>query len=316
MDTDHWWYRLSEKEPIRGKYEWKFFKQPPGMVEVPADHPGAIPAAGKHWTINDTAENLNNLPPGYYEQQLGGKNLDWIKCYVGGQYVYVQEGKAVWPEYTDSLMVVDKLDYDPAVPLQIGLDFGLTPAAVFGQKMRNGRWHILHEIVSFSMGLERFGQILMHDVMTHFPKAQIFIWGDPAGVARDGIFEVTAFDYLKTLGLNAQPTASNDFMVRREAGALPMQRLIDGKPGLVLDSGCQRLRKSLAGGYHFKRIGVGGGTDRFRDAPNKNEHSHIGDAFGYLMLGGGEFRTLTRGHHIGGKPFATTTANTDFDVFA
>ena len=124
------------------------------MVEVPGDHPGAIPAAGKHWTINDTAENLNNLPPGYYEQQLGGKNLDWIKCYVGGQYVYVQEGKQVWPEYSDTLMVVDKLDYDPSIPLQIGLDFGLTPAAVFGQKMRNGRWHILHEIVSFSMGLE------------------------------------------------------------------------------------------------------------------------------------------------------------------
>lgn len=316
MDTDHWWYRLSEKEPIRGKYEWKFFKQPPGMVEVPGDHPGAIPAAGRHWILNDQAENTNNLPPGYYEQQLGGKNLDWIKCYVGGQYVYVQEGKQVWPEYSDTLMVVDKLDYDPSIPLQIGLDFGLTPAAVFGQKMRNGRWHILHEIVSFSMGLERFGQIMMHDVMTHFPKAQLFIWGDPAGVARDGIFEVTAFDYLRTLGLNAQPTASNDFMVRREAGALPMQRLIDGKPGLIIDSGCQRLRKSLAGGYHFKRVGVGGGTDRFRDAPNKNEHSHIGDAFGYLMLGGGEFRTLTRGHHIGGKLFSTAQANTDFDVFA
>jgi len=316
MDNDHWWYRLAEKEPIRGKYKWSFFKQPSGMVECTGDTPGALPAAGRFWTMNPEAENIGNLPPGYYEQQLGGKNLDWIRCYVGGEYVYVQEGKAVWPEYMDSLMSVEALDYDPSVPIQVGLDFGLTPAAVIGQKMRNGRWHILHEIVSFSMGLERFGQILIHDIQTRFPKAQIFIWGDPAGVARDGIFEVTAFDYLKTLGLNAQPTASNDFMVRREAGALPMQRLIDGKPGIIVAHDCQRLRKSLAGGYHFKRVGVGGGTDRFKDAPNKNEHSHIGDAYGYLMLGGGEFRTLTRGHMMGRSQPRSTIANHDFEIFA
>jgi hypothetical protein len=29
-------------------------------------------------------------------------------------------------------------------------------------------------------------------------------------------------------------------------------------------------------------------------APNKNEHSHVGDAFGYLLLGGGEYNRLTR----------------------
>jgi hypothetical protein len=54
------------------------------------------------------------------------------------------------------------------------------------------------------------------------------------------------------------------------------------------------VRKSLAGGYHFKRMAVGAGYERFRDAPNKNEHSHVGDAFGYLMLGAGEVRSITR----------------------
>jgi hypothetical protein len=314
MDSDHWWYRLSEKETVQGKYKWTFFKQPPGMIEVMHDAPEAIPAAGKHWLINPVAENINNLVNGYYEQQLGGKNLDWIRCYVGGQFVYVQEGKAVWQEYLDSQMVQDKIDYRPDLPLHIGLDFGLTPAAVFGQRLPTGRWNILHEIVSFDMGLERFAQILIGDVNSRYPKAQIFIWGDPAGIARDGIFEVTAFQHLKSLGLNAQPTQSNDFMVRREAGAAPMQRLIDGKPGLQVDSACVRIRKALGGGYHFKRIGVGGGTDRFRDAPNKNEHSHVGDAYGYLMLGGGEFRHLTRGH-TAHHPKHQVIAPLDFNVF-
>jgi hypothetical protein len=96
-----------------------------------------------------------------------------------------------------------------------------------------------------------------------------------------------------------------------------MQRLIQGKPGLLVDKSCKLLRKSLAGGYHFKRISVGAGQERFRDAPNKNEHSHVGDAFGYLLLGGGEHRRMTTNTgRAGAPPGMQTTASTDFDVFA
>ena len=84
---------------------------------------------------------------------LEEKNLDWIRCYAGGEYVFVQEGRAVWQEYTDSLMS-EEIEYLPEYPVQIGLDFGLTPAAVFGQRLDNGRWHVLHELVTFDMGLE------------------------------------------------------------------------------------------------------------------------------------------------------------------
>jgi hypothetical protein len=94
-----------------------------------------------------------------------------------------------------------------------------------------------------------------------------------------------------------------------------MQRLIDGKPGLIVDRSCKMLRKSLAGGYHFKRVSVGSGQERFRDAPNKNEHSHVGDAFGYLMLGGGEHKRMTRNPLASSGPIFARTVMTDFDVF-
>ena len=97
MDSDHWWVNLSEKNPIRGKYPWKFYKQPGGVLEGTKEHDGNIFAAGKYWINNPKAENVNNLPPGYYEQQLAGKTLDWIQCYAGAQYVYVQDGRPVWP---------------------------------------------------------------------------------------------------------------------------------------------------------------------------------------------------------------------------
>jgi hypothetical protein len=323
MDDDHWWFKLAEKEQITGKYAWKFFKQPGGVTEVAVEDLPEMPEANDHifacakwWKVNPKAENVKNLPGGYYLQQLAGKNLDWIRCYAEGKYTYVQEGRPVWPEYDDNVMAHD-LEPDPNLPIQIGLDFGLTPAAVFGQKMPNGQWRVLHEIVTFDMGLERFGQALMTELHMRFPKYEVRIWGDPAGMQRDAIYETTAFEFLQSLGLRAEPAPTNDFKARREAAATPMGRMVMGKPGLLVSKACRLLRKSLSGGYHFKRVAVGAGYERFKDSPNKNEHSHVGDAFGYLMCGGGEYRALTRGTMASkSKTFtAQTVVNDDFDIF-
>ena len=317
-DDDHWIYRLSEKEPPKGKFAWKFFRQPPGVFEakeVPEEMPeaqGFVHSAGKWWQTNDKAENLNNLPVGYYEQLLGGKNLDWIRCYAEGKFTYVQEGKPVWSEYDDASMV-DDCQILEGVPIQIGLDFGLTPAAVFAQRTPKGVWNVLHELVTFDMGLERFCTLLKEDIDRFFPKHELQIWGDPAGMQRDQIFENTSFEHLKTHGLFAKPTATNDFRTRREALAMPMTRLVENKPGFRIDRKCVRLRKSLSGGYHFKRVAIGAGQERFRDTPNKNEHSHIGDAAGYCLLGGGEHRRMTKGNRPHLKPMV---AKIDFDPLA
>jgi len=323
MDDDHWWFRMAEKEKMTGPYAWKFYKQPGGVIEVAKDdlpeNPEAndcIFSAGKWWQLNKKAENVANLPAGYYQQMLLGKNIDWIRCYAEGKYTYVQEGRSVWHEYDDNIMSGETI-LDNSVPIQIGLDFGLTPAAVIGQRLPSGRWQVIDEIVTFDMGLERFGHQLIAEINAKYPGMQVLVWGDPAGMARDAIYEVTAFDFLRTLGLKAQPTPSNDFKVRRESAAAPMQRLINGKPGLLVDTKCKLLRKSLAGGYHFKRVSVGSGQERFRDTPNKNEHSHVGDAFGYLLLGGGEYKRMTRPGDVSSRTYvAQTVANSDFDIFS
>ena len=320
MDDDHWWHNMAEKEKPQG---WKFWKQPGGVVEVPADdlpeNPEAndhVFAAGKWWKLNPKAENINNLPAGYYAQMLPGKNLDWIRCYAAGQYTYVQEGRPVWPEYDDASMSGDT-EVEPGVPIQIGLDFGLTPAATIGQRLPNGRWLIHYEIVTFDMGLERFGLQLLAELNQRYPNHQVMAWGDPAGMSRDAIYEVTAFDFLRQLGMRVQPTASNDFKVRREASAAPMQRLINGKPGLIVNRECKLLRKALGGGYFYKRVAIGAGQERYKDSPNKNQFSHIGDSYQYLMLGGGEYNRMIRKPTLGGAPLVQASiASSDFDIFS
>ena len=321
MDDDHWYFRLAEKDRPTGRFAWDFFRQPGGVLEVPLEElpeempeaQGFIHQAGRWWQTNPKAENLRNLPTGYYDQLLGGKNLDWIQCYAKGEYTFVQEGRPVWPEFNDQMMAAD-LEPEPNVPVHIGLDFGLTPAAVFAQKLPDGRWHVLHELVSFDMGLERFCSMLKSDIEARFPRMEMLVWGDPAGSQRDQIFETTAFDHLKTHGILARPTATNEFRTRREALAIPMGRLIDGKPGFLIDRRCLKLRKSLGGGYHFKRLAIGAGQERFRDVPDKNEHSHVGDAAGYCLLGSEHKMMTKRPTPTGGRP--TQAKVLDFDVFA
>jgi hypothetical protein len=321
-DDDHWWYRLAEGEPMEGLYPWRFWKQPAGVLEVggPAEG-GEVRAGGKWWSTNPDAENLDNLPGGYYAQMLAGKSVDWIRCYVQGRYVFVQDGRPVWPEYDDVVMSGD-VEVDGSLPLQVGLDFGLTPAAVIGQRTKHGQWRILSEIVTEDMGLERFGDLLKLELETQFPGLPVKGWGDPAGKQRDAIYETTAFEFLQSIGLTVYPTHSNNFRIRREAAAAPMNRMVFGKPGLIVSKRCPKLRKSLAGGYHFKRVALGAGQERFKDEPNKDQHSHVGDAFGYLMLGGGEHAGLTRGRGQGGfrdpagKLVKQFVADHDFDPMA
>tara|TARA_Y100000592_G_C5376022_1_gene270993 strand:- start:274 stop:903 length:630 start_codon:yes stop_codon:yes gene_type:complete len=206
----------------------------------------------------------------------------------------------------------DDLEIEPNAPIHIGLDFGLTPAAVFAQKLGNGRWHVLHELVTFDMGLERFCNHLKTELNARFSGMETLTWGDPAGSQRDQIFETTAFDHLKTHGILARPTATNEFRTRREALAIPMGRLIDGKPGFMIDRKCVRLRKALVGGYHFKRVAMGAGQERFRDVPDKNEHSHVGDAAGYCLLGS-EHKIMTKNPNRMTRPVNAKVL--DFDVF-
>ena len=109
-------------------------------------------------------------------------------------------------------MMSADVQYDPQYPLQIGVDFGLTPAAIFGQRTSGGAWKILDELVTFDMGLERFGQELIGKIAASFNKAEVQIWGDPAGNKREEIYEVTAFVHLQSIGFLAQPTDSTLLM--------------------------------------------------------------------------------------------------------
>lgn len=284
-DSDHWWYKLAEETRPEG---WAFFRQPGGLLE----QSGSPLKSGGAFVPNPAAENLHNLPRGFYQRRMAGKTPAHVRVYYCAQYGFVQDGLPVYPEFSDSLHV-SQGDLAPVdgLPLFVGLDFGLTPAAVIGQRLASGHWLFLDELVSRDMGMVRFAGLLGELLRNHYGDHKAEIWGDPAGMARAQTDERTPFDILRALGLPARPAPSNDPLLRREAVAAALSRDIDGLPGLVLSPRCATLRKGMAGAWHYRRLQVTGEA-RFIDQPDKNRFSHVCEAAQYLMLGAGEGRRL------------------------
>lgn len=269
-DNDHWWYKLAEETNPEG---WAFFKQPGGR------DPGA--------------ENVENLPAKYYDRQIAGKDEDWVKVYVDGQYGFVRDGKPVYPEYRDSLHC-QPFDLVHGWPVYVGIDFGLTPAAVFGQRSPMGQWRWHSELVTEDMGAKRFAELLRQAMHERYPGFHFAgITGDPAGEGRAQTDETTPFQILRAANIQANPAPTNDFTKRRESVAACLSRLIDGQPGLMIHPQCTQLRKGMAGGYNYKRVQVSG-QERYRDVPDKGMYSHVCEAGQYMLVGAGEARTLVK----------------------
>lgn len=283
-DDDHWWFKLAEETRPEDRPGWEFFHQPGGLIET----------SEGVFEPNPLAENIAHLPLDYYTRNMVGKGLDHIRVYYCARYGFVQDGKPVFPEYRDEMHCAKApLEPVPGLPLLLGQDFGLTPAAVIGQRLANGRIQIIDELVAQDMGIQRFGQDMLPLLHTRYPGYELLYFGDPAGDQRAQTDETTPFQILRALGLPIRPAPSNDFTLRREAVAGLLNRLVDGKPGLLISPTCKNLRKALAGGYAYKRVQVSG-AERYQDKPDKGPYSHVADALQYLCIGAGEGRALLK----------------------
>lgn len=270
-DDDHYLYQIFEKDKPKG---FTMFRQPGGLIEV----------AGEYQP-NEGAENIANLPGGYeyYLRQVAGKSKEWIKVFLQGQYGTIADGRPVYPEWNDEIHVKPLTPY-PNLPLLLGFDYGLTPAAAICQITPRGAFHVLAELCSKDMGIRQFANDVVKPFLAvNYHGMQVQACGDPAGMSRSDTDEKTCFQELAEAGIAAVPASTNSFIGRREAVAGYLTRLIDGKPAFALDPSCDRLRRGFNGRYQYRRLQVVG-AERFKDVPEKNEWSHVADALQYAAL--------------------------------
>ncbi len=272
-EDDHWIYKDFEEQ----KFEHHtLFKQPPGLLK----------RDGK-WVRNPDADNSSHLPNNYYEMLAEGQSQEFIKVFCLGEYGSVGFGKRVYPEFNPDFHAMESVPCVQGLDLILGWDFGLTPACAVLQLTARGQLLILKEYVGDGMGIRSFAEsIVIPHLSKDFPYCKVGMSiGDPAGNARDAIVEeMSCIGELNSLDIPTIGARTNDIDPRLGSVRYFLNKMVDGKPGLILDrKACPVLFKGFVKDYVFNRIAVSG-EERYKDKPNKNMSSHPMDALGYACL--------------------------------
>lgn len=260
MDT-WWYYQMEHIDPADGVSPndngWAVFKQPSGR--------------------SPDAENIENLPEGYYSTQ--GRSEEYIRVYVDGDYGLSSAGQPVF-KYFRSDYHIAKEPLQPIIngvrPIVVGMDLGLTPAAVIGQMDPRGRVLVYAEAVSFDMGVQRFARTMLKPLLfERFSGCPVLVVVDPAGVQRAQTDERSAVDILRAEGLRVIAAKTNNVSARLSAVDDLLMQQRDGDAAFLLDQRCLALKSALMGGYRFHK--TNGNIE-------KNSHSHIADALQYFCM--------------------------------
>jgi hypothetical protein len=267
----------------------KMFRTAPDNVLL-LRQPGAIDQNGK---LSPQAENVPNLPPGYYDDQIKDQPEWYIARMVRNIPGFSRLGKPVYPEFTDALHYADR-ELEPIIglPLGIGMDAGGSPAAALGQKAPNGQWRILDELVSEAgTGPIRFGRDVARLLRDRYPGWRtIHCWADPSAAygADKQMGESSWIEIVEQeAGVRVVPAPTNQQIPRLEAVRRPLTTLIDGQPGMLVSSRCPIIHEAFNSGYCYLLMQVPG-PKRYAEKPDKGPFSHVMNALEYLCSAEGE----------------------------
>ena len=292
-DEDHWLASLTgQVDPPPGlspdelmEYEWPdtwgFYLQPPALIENIDKHGRVL-----GYDVNPNAENLDNLSPTYYARQIVGKKKAWIDSRLMVRVVLVVEGDPVYPMFRREFHVAPgALSPIPGHDVNVSLDFGRAPAALFSQEI-NGREFVQFEMQAFNESAAVFAPKVKRFLEQHYPGSALLMNGDPKGADKGQANDETPFEIFAGYGMSVTPS-TNNITTRVEAVSYALNDNPGGVNRWVISPRCRTLIVGLAGRYCNEKDPETGELK-----PTKNKYSHLCNAFEYKAMSRGEGRRM------------------------
>lgn len=277
--VDHWLYEVTVTDV---KPTLDAFFQPPAVICTNFAKADAGEEAPQY-VMNYQAENLDNLPDGYYEKQLSTMS-SWnrVKSFLLMKWASFNTGKVVYDTFSRSVHVTSvHTEPIPGIPVFVGIDTsGLHPGAVFGQ-LQMGSLVVLAEVYGEDTAFLEFIEKGLRPIIAEkFGGFNLLAICDPAN-PRDAMTGQTPVQALKRAGINAVTAYTNKFVPRREAVVSFLSR----RAGMAIDPRCVTLIQALEEKYVYRKLRIVSTSGaQYANEPEKNDWSHVVDALQYLCL--------------------------------
>jgi hypothetical protein len=283
------WANFIENPPP----EWQVFHQPGGHT-LEAENLAHLNQTAETLLLPEDDPRRIEQGRGYYNRLLSVGTPDYIRRYVWSMFGRDPSGAAVFAEsFSYDFHTVDHLEPVFSRLLLVGQDFGRNPWSLITQLDHAGRLMVLEEVPGRGPGGENIGleqhvkQNLIPALMQpRYMGRPIALVGDPSGIAKDNLFEINAFDLLKSMGLPAEPAPTNDIDPRIRAVEHFLTGQIGGKPRIMIDRGrCPTLVAGMNGQYKYEIDTDKSGGLYMKTVPEKlHPWSDVCDDLQYVCL--------------------------------
>lgn len=285
-DLGSWAYQKFYVHPAAN---FKLYQQPSGFALEVENQKGSVNHKAGWGAAND---------PGNYEAMAEGKPKWFVKRYIEGRPGYSRHGEPVYEAFDEEKHVARGiLDPNPELPIVIGLDQDLSPAAAILQPMPNGQVRWLDELfLGKGVGPGRFAPELIELLNRRYPgwasswDARFYV--DPAAIF-GGDTQSGYLSWMESMSLAlGQPidlpaNGSNEPGPRIAVFDIAMRNTVgDGEPGLLISRHCTMAIEAFAGRYRWQLQKNGERRDETRrTGVIKNDHANVMDAGQYALLG-------------------------------
>jgi len=262
---------MNAPSPLSWLYRDFYEKTKPGYVLF--NQPGGL---------DPDAENIHVVGRGYYHNLMKLYPKWWVNINVHNRpgfrmdtdSPFANEDGPLWDDR--AMLATETLVPDPNLPVLIGEDGGLTPAACYMQEMPDGQVRIYAEVPLERGGMKELSERMATLEAQRFKDCEFDDYCDPSMKSGEDTADGSDRKKLsKYLGREVNLARTNNLDSRHQAIKDKMV-IKAGKPMILLDPSCVVLRRGFNGSYRYHQIKNQGATDRGSIA--KDFSTHIMDA--------------------------------------